>query len=322
MPTLAMAALTLAAAMICFALIGTQMEIAYLGGLLLGIGWSVFYILAPVQVIHHLQPAARVKYLTLLSGAQMFGLGSAPLIGHAVDVQGGSLTTVYVGFAAACAAAAVIMIVAQGALRDLPQLPVTPMALTGALVAQIVRARTALPVAMIGLAACVFAGLSTFQTLYADSRGFSPAIFFLVFTITTVGLRFSVAPLIGRVALGRLVLALFVGTLVALVLLRVNQSSLVLYVLGAAIFAAGYGLTYSALNSMVVNMAGDRGLPISATSQVFTLAYFVGIFGFPYVGGAVIHRSGVNTALSLMAAIVVLNICLTTAQLHVRAPRR
>jgi len=224
---LAMSALTLAAAMICFALIGTHMEIAYLGGLLLGIGWSVFYILAPVEVIHHVQPAARIKYLTLLSGAQMFGLGSAPLIGRAVEAQVGSLAPLYVGFAATCAAAALIMIIAQRALRDQPQLPMTAMALTGALVTQIVRARTALPVAMIGLAACVFAGLSTFQTLYADSRGLSPATFFLVFTLTTVGLRFSVAPLIGRVALGRLVLAVFVATLAALVLLRANEGSLV-----------------------------------------------------------------------------------------------
>jgi hypothetical protein len=171
---------------------------------------------------------------------------------------------------------------------------------------------------MIGLAASVFAGLSTFQSLYAESRGLSPETFFAVFTITTVGLRFSVAPLIGRIALGKLVLALFVATLAAVVLLRVNDHSLELYALATIVFATGYGLTYSALNSMVVNMAGDLGLSIAVTSQVFTLSYFVGLFGFPYVGGVVISSSGVNAVLALMAAIVLSNICLLTPLLRSR----
>ena len=56
------------------------------------------------------------------------------------------------------------------------------------------------------------------------------------------------------------------------------------------------------------NIAGEQGLPISVTSQVFTLSYFVGLFGFPYVGGVVISSSGVNALLAVMVVIVLVNV--------------
>jgi MFS family permease len=311
MTTITVAALVLAAAMTCFGLIGTHVAFAYAGGLLLGIGWSVFYVLSPVQVIQRLRPPDRIKYLTLLSGAQMLGLGLAPLIGRALQRPFGTLDGVYFAFAAICGVAAALLLVSRrafGQQHNLADMPV--VGLTRELAGQVMSARTALPIAMIGLAACVFAGLSTFQTLYADSRGFSPELFFAVFTATTVCLRFSLAALIGRVSPNRLVLVLFVATLAAVLLFRAEHHSVVLYALATVIFATGYGLTYSTLNSMVVNMAGDVRLSVPVASQVFTLAYFIGLFGFPYVGGMIIQSSGVNAALTVMAGIIVLNICL------------
>lgn len=77
MRTITFAAAMNAAAMICFASASILPLFAYIGGLLLGIGWSVFYILAPLQVMCHVQADARIKYLTLLSGSQMLGIGLA-----------------------------------------------------------------------------------------------------------------------------------------------------------------------------------------------------------------------------------------------------
>ncbi len=133
-----------------------------------------------------------------------------------------------------------------------------------------------LPVVMLAIGACTFAGLSTFQSIYAETRGLSPNVFFLTFTVTTVTLRFSVAGMIGKLPLGRLALTLFVTTLIGIGLLVLNPGSELLYVVATVLFAIGYGLTYSTLNAMVVNLAGERGLSISTASQVFTLAYFRG----------------------------------------------
>ncbi len=141
--------------------------------------------------------------------------------------------------------------------------------------------RTVLPVVMLAIGACTFAGLSTFQSIYAETRGLSPNVFFLTFTVTTVTLRFSVAGMIGKLPLGRLALTLFVTTLIGIGLLVLNPGSELLYVVATVLFAIGYGLTYSTLNAMVVNLAGERGLSISTASQVFTLAYFRGFVRIP-----------------------------------------
>ncbi|WP_247355003.1 hypothetical protein [Bradyrhizobium sp. 160] len=89
MRTITFAAAMIAAAMICFASASILPLFAYIGGLLLGIGWSVFYILAPLQVMCHVQAEARIKYLTLLSGSQMLGIGpAAPLARTAAEAIG------------------------------------------------------------------------------------------------------------------------------------------------------------------------------------------------------------------------------------------
>src|SRR5205085_7904513 len=61
--TLSAAALLLSAAMLCFGAIGSHAAIAYCGGVLLGLGWSVYYILAPVYLIQQVRSDARIKYL-------------------------------------------------------------------------------------------------------------------------------------------------------------------------------------------------------------------------------------------------------------------
>lgn len=45
---------------------------------------------------------------------------------------------------------------------------------------------------------------------------------------------------------------------------------------------------------MAVNLAQALGLPVAVAFQVFTLGYFAGAFGFPYVAGSLIAASGVD----------------------------
>lgn len=168
---------------------------------------------------------------------------------------------------------------------------------------------------MMGFSACAFAGLSTFQSLYARPLQLAPDTFFLTFTVTTVALRFSVASLIGRLPLRPLALCLFLVTLAGIALLAVNPGSAWLYVGATVLFATGYGLTYSTLNAMVVNFAGESNLSIPVASQVFTLGYFAGAFGFPYVAGKLIAASGINLALGAMMALVAVNIVIAGAVL-------
>lgn len=314
LPLMACAAVAMAFAMACFAMTGRWgMPSAWLGGLLLGLGWAVFYMLAPIQVIHCLKPTARLEAFTLLSGSQMLGMGLAAPLGHLLARQFGGVFFAFAVYGALCVLASACALLVRRRLARQPQLPMKAVALSWHSVVLVLRSKTALPVALMGISACTFAGLSTFQSLYAQSRGLASDIFFITFTITTVVLRFTVASWIGRLPLGRLALALFVLTLCGIALLKVNAGSAVLYGAATILFATGYGLTYSTLNAMAVNIAEALGIPVAVASQVFTLGYFAGAFGFPYVAGALIAASGMDSALCMMLGLMGANIAIAGA---------
>ncbi|WP_246102329.1 MFS transporter [Methylobacterium terricola] len=309
LPLIIASATIMAAAMACFAMIGTGgLVLAYAGGLFLGLGWAIVYVLAPVQLIHCLRPSVRLEALTLLSGSQMLGIGLSAPLGRAVASHVGAPAGAYACYAAFCAVAAALCLAIRPRMAAQPQLPLRAVALSGASILSILRAPTIAPVLMIGVAACTFAGLSMFQGLYAASRGTTPDIFFLAFTITTVVLRFSVASLLGKLPLPRLALALFGATFLGIGLLSLNESSRITYSVATVLFATGYGLTYSTLNAMVVSLAAARGLSIPVASQVFTLGYFVGLFGFPSLAGTVIAADGIDAALLVMMGLAGANI--------------
>ncbi|MBB4263048.1 MFS transporter [Bradyrhizobium sp. CIR3A] len=314
MRTITLAAAMTAMAMICFASAQTLTLFAYVGGLFLGIGWSVFYILAPLQVLAHVRADARIKYLTLLSGSQMLGIGLAAPLARTVAESSGSYIAVYALFAAACLVGAMLLEFAGRALARAPQIKMPTVRLTLEGVLGAFKSNTRYPIIMIGLGACAFAGLSTFQTLYATSRSQSADTFFLVFTLTAVFLRFAVAPTIGRFRLERVAAFLIVCTIAGLFILFINAGSAAIYILGTAMFSLGYGLSYSTLNGMVVFIAGTDGTSFAVASQVFTLSYFIGLFGFPYIAGQVVKASSFDELLISMMMLIVANGVLLATQ--------
>lgn len=307
MTMIVISAAVLALSMLCLSLVNHFVLLAYAGGLLMGIGWSTFYILAPLQVIRHVSGAARIKYLTLVSGLQMLGIGLAAPIGRWAAGWLGSYAEVYLLFALACGLALVLLKISQVQLRDALQIQLPASALNVERALSVLRTPAIFPILMIGLGACIFAGLSTYQLTYAASRHLVPDIFFLTFTATTVTLRFAIAPMIGKFPLYRFAATLFCLTALGLATFYLNTDSNQMYLVAAFIFACGYGLSYSTLNSMVIDLAEQYAVPLSISSQVFTLSYFIGIFGFPYFAGQLIQRFGFDKLLLVMISLVILN---------------
>ncbi|WP_445219819.1 MFS transporter [Bradyrhizobium sp. Pa8] len=313
MPTMAAASVVMALAMAAFAAAVFDPRIAYAGGMLVGVGWSVLFILSPLQIIRHLRPMARIQHLTILSGAQMAGLGLAAPLGHFLTDYTGSMAIMYALFAMACLIAAICVGVARRAMLNIPSVPMPHIEITLATTLALLRHATAAPIVMIAVAACIFSGLSTYQSAYAEARHLNPDLFFLVFTVTSVALRFSVAHMLDRLPVHRLALTLFIATGASLALFIVNPGDTLLYMLTAAIFATGYGLSYSTLNGMAVNLAGERGVSVPVTSQIFTLAYFLGLFAFPFVGGQLIREFGLEAMLLTLLGATAFNGVLATA---------
>ena len=85
------------------------------------------------------------------------------------------------------------------------------------------------------------------------------------------------------------------------------------YVLAAVMLGIGYGLTYSVINGLAANEA-----PSASTSQallLFSLSYFIGVFGFPLLAGKLIVEQGVPTLLASVLGIALLNWLITLARL-------
>lgn len=325
---LALAGLIMALAMVAFALTGIVAGSHLVGGALIGTAWSLFYILAPLPVISRVAPRERIRDLTYLSGAQMAGLGLAAPVGGALAEWGLPLPAIYLGFALLATCAAVLLLFADGnrsgegaggaGVEEAGEADRGSI-LDVAGVRVVLATSAYLPIILIGLAACTFAALATFQSIYATERGLAFGHFFLVFTVVTVSLRFALAAQLARLPAERLAMRLLVLLVAALVLFWFNRGSGPVYLMASALFAAGYGLSYSTLNALAVNRAEAGGAAPAVASQVFTIVYFLGLFGFPAIGGVLIQAGGTALLLPVLVALAVLALVLAIGMLRVRA---
>ena len=77
------------------------------------------------------------------------------------------------------------------------------------------------------------------------------------------------------------------------------------YLLAAALLGVGYGLNYSVINGLAANEA-----PTGYTPQallLFSLGYFIGVFGFPLLAGTLIVQGGPHALLLSVLCVALLN---------------
>ena len=306
--SIALSAVLMSLAMLSFAVAGVAPAAIYAGGIFLGAAWAIFYMLAPLIIIDLVDSSVRIRYLTFLSGTQMLGLGLAEPAGSMLANLGATYTEIYGGlcvFSLFCAGLFLRMSHHELAHQS-------PHSLTISAAIRVMRSKAVLPSIVITLLACIFSGLATFQLLYAEPRGLNGSTFFVTFTVVTVILRFSVASQIAKLPIYSLAIVLILIIMSALGLLALNRGSLPLYMLSSALFAIGYGLSYSTLNAIAINIAEATELPISVSSQIFTLFYFAGIFGFPFIGSQLISLLSIDAMV-----LVLLGVCISAMLLGV-----
>jgi MFS family permease len=88
------------------------------------------------------------------------------------------------------------------------------------------------------------------------------------------------------------------------------------YLLASVTLGVGYGLTYSVINGLAANEA-----PRGETAQsllLFSLSYFIGVFGYPLIAGKLIVTTGISALLTVTLAIAVLNAAIAFARLLAR----
>lgn len=280
-------------------------------GLALGLGWGVFYTLGPIIVTQLIEPAQRAQYFALLSGSMLSGIGSGPLLGRAASALDLPLTTAFY-IAALASLAGVVMFWRLGAhLKQHANVPTARI--SWATSRRVLSSKAAFAILMVGLGGCVFGGLSSFQTSYAAAHGLDYSLFFAGFLSAAITSRLLIAGFVVKRDAYRAACVLSGVMLGSIVLFAFGVSGNFSYLLAAALLGVGYGLTYSVINGLVAHEA-----PAGHTSQallLFSLAYFVGVFGFPWLAGRIIVDYGLSALMLSVLAIAALNWMITVARL-------
>lgn len=283
-------------------------------GLALGLGWGVFYTLGPIIVTLLVEPRQRAKYFALLSGSMLSGIGSGPLLGRAASALDLPLTSAFY-IAGLASLAGVVMFWRMGA-RLKHQANVPAARISWAASRRVLSSRAAFAILMVGLGGCVFGGLSSFQTSYAAAHGLDYSLFFAGFLSAAITSRLLIAGFVVKRDAYRAACVLSGLMLGSIALFAFGVSGNLSYLLAAATLGVGYGLTYSVINGLVANEA-----PPGTTSQallLFSLGYFVGVFGFPLLAGKIIVEYGLSTLMLCVLAIAALNWMITLARLIAR----
>jgi hypothetical protein len=177
----------------------------------------------------------------------------------------------------------------------------------------VLSSRAVFPIIMVGLGGCVFGGLSSFQTSYAASRSLDYSLFFFGFMGAAISSRMLIAGVVVKRDPLRASCLLSGLMMVSILMFGFVVDDGFSYVLAAAMLGIGYGLTYSVINGLAANEA-----PSGTTSQsllLFSLSYFIGVFGFPLLAGKIIVEYGMLTLLLTVLSVALLNWLITVGRL-------
>ncbi|MCW2269223.1 Major Facilitator Superfamily protein [compost metagenome] len=298
---IALSALCLVAACLGFALMpGIGIGLMFCG-LALGLGWGAFYTLGPILVAERVEPERRTHCFALLSGSMMSGIGSGPLAGKLASFFHLPVQTAF--FTAATAAVLGLMIFNH--LARQPRQAASPVGISRRASAQVLGSAARWPILMVGLGGAIFGGLGSFQTSYAAARGLDYSLFFVGFMSAAIGCRLLVAGWVVKRDAYRASCLLSAFTVLAVLALGWWVQNNLGYLLAAALLGVGYGLNYSVINGLAANQA-----PAGHTPQallLFSLAYFLGVFGFPWLAGNLIVSGGTEAMMLCLLGIALLN---------------
>ena len=274
-------------------------------GFLLGVGWGIVYVLAPIVVAAIVKPARRIHFMALLSGCMMAGIGTGPLVGRLVSFFNLPIESAFLAAAAFGLTGSTLCFCLDRQLRKNRNIVPQVTRLSTRTFVRVVRSNSIFPIIMVGLGGCIFGGLSSFQTTYAQTFGFDYALYFVGFMLAAIGSRLLLVRYI--VGYSPFWSSFFLTSMivVSLLMFAVFTDSAFLYVLSAVVLGVSYGLTYSVINGLAANEAPEGLMPQALL--LFGLSYCVGVFGFPLLAGGIIVRAGVIAMLYILLVVGLLN---------------
>jgi MFS family permease len=299
----AMGAVSVAAGYGFLAQLTTLTPLVALAGFLIGLGWGIFYLAGPMALSERVSDQDRGFWFTRFGAFQMAGIGFSPIVAAALVGQLGLSTSgAFATIAYATLVAAILLLTFETLAPQARAAQVHSGNWVRAL-PTLLSSRAIYPILMVGLGACVFSGMLTFQSSLVRGTGLEAATYFAAYAVTVVVARFILAPIINRADGDRVSVLLL-----ALMILGVATAFGLAYgmpvqIASAILLGLGYGLVYTVIQTQAVNDAPPEQR--SAALTWFVIAYFLGIFGFPVLGGWLIVTVGIPGFLAAVLAFAV-----------------
>lgn len=294
----AIAALSIACGFLVLAFAGAHgITLSRVAGALIGLGWGMFYIGAPMALSERVTDADRAFWFTRFGAFQMAGIGGGPvLVNLAISDFGLAIETAFLLVAIAAIAASVLL----AAFGNKAPIPKQGQAIRPWVrdIVRIAPSHTVRPILMVGLGACVFSGLMSFQSSLVEGTNANASSFFILYAVTVVGARITLARFLARLPQSGLAIGLLFIMLLGVAAMFGVYAHPVFQIVSAVLTGIGYGLVYPVIQTWAVNSAvPDRR---HAALTWFVLFYFVGIFGFPVLGGWILVHLGKEALLTAL----------------------
>ncbi|MCH9704755.1 MAG: MFS transporter [Proteobacteria bacterium] len=296
MVTISISSLVAGLSLYLFAIAREVGLVTYLAGGALGAGYALFYTLTPVVIAHVTDATSRIRAFTLFSVAIMVGLGLAPVLNYYLIANGHQVAQSFELVAISCWVSAVIF---AGIARMFPSSGAHETRLSLKEVIAVFRSRAGVPILMVGLGASVFAGVTNFQVVLAKQNGLQYSDYFLMYTAVVVLFRVFFSTFTNKFKPYRVMCVLLIVMTVSVCAFLITGENRALYLVASLMFGLGYGVSYPIVKA-TASLEADPAL-LSQTMQLFGLAYFVGVFGFPFIAGWVVFTSGMKMLLILAA---------------------
>lgn len=282
-----------------------------LAALLIGLGWGMFYLGAPLALSERLSDAERGAGFTRFSAFQMTGICASPILLAVAMEQGGfALETTFLWVAAMGLTACLLL--GTFAVREPRLRRETSLRPWIGKITTLARSSVIRPIVMVGLGGAVFSGMMAFQDSLTEGTRASASTFFAVHAGTAVVSRLLLArhlSLWPRTPLIICLLGCLIAGLVCLLGMPVHPG---FQIAAAVLTGAGYGLLYPVIQTWAVNLSPleDR----HAALTWFVVAYFVGIFGFPAFGGWLLVTAGKTWFIWALVALAALELAVAVAR--------
>jgi len=280
-------------------------------GLLIGLGWGMFYLSAPMALSERIRDIERALWFTRFSAFQMAGICGGPALLSAVVAAGKvRIEEAFLGVTVATSIAAALLW-SFGSRERI----VIERRQTGPWVrmfVRLVRSEAIIPIAMVGMGGGVFSGVMAFQSSFVAGTSATAQHYFAWHAATAIAARVSLGRTLASAPQKPIVVALLSVMTVGVIALLWMPRWPFLHLVSAVFTGFGYGLAYPLIQARAVNEAPQDAR--HAALCWFVMSYFVGLFGFPVVGVAILMHFGKG---HLIATIAVLGAIETLAALLV-----